>query len=82
MQTTTADAIKDKRTFNHFLLIIKITHEVNNATTSKRSKTPIIVSNMDGVLVNNTINASIDNANKSGNVHQYFMKNLLIIITI
>ena len=37
---------------------------------------------MDGVLVNNTINASIDNANKSGNVHQYFMKNLLIIITI
>ena len=36
---------------------------------------------MDGVLVNNTINTSIDNANRSGNVHQYFIKNLLIIIT-
>ena len=37
---------------------------------------------MDGVLVKNTINASIDIASRSGNVHQYFIKNLLIIITI
>ena len=37
---------------------------------------------MDGVLVNNKINASIDNANRIGNVHQYFIKSLLIIITI
>ena len=57
------------------------THESNNAIITERSKTPIIVSNMDGVLVNKTFNASIDNANRIGNVHQYFTKSLLIIIT-
>ena len=82
MHTTTADAIKDKKTFNHCLLISKNTHEVNNAITTKMCKTPIIVSNMDGALVNNTISASIDNANRSGNIHQYFIKILLFIITI
>ena len=37
---------------------------------------------MDGALVNSTISASIDNANRSGNIHQYFTKSLSIIITI
>ena len=73
--------IKDKRTSNHCLFISNNTHEVSNAIITKRNKTPIIVSNIDGVLVNNTIKASIDNANRIGNAHQYFTKSLLIIIT-
>ena len=36
---------------------------------------------MDGILVNNIINASIDNANRIGNVHQYLTKSFFIIIT-
>ena len=57
------------------------THEINKAIITKRSKNPIIVSNMDGVLVNKTINASIDNANIIGKVHQYSIKNRFIAIT-
>lgn len=55
------------------------THEINKAIITKRSKIPIIVSNMDGVLVNKTINASIDNANIIGKVHQYSIKNRFIV---
>ena len=55
------------------------THEINKAIITKRSKIPIIVSNMDGVLVNKTINASIDNANIIGKAHQYFIKNRFIV---
>ena len=50
-QTTTADVIKGNLTFNLCLLISNISHEVYYAITAQRSKTAIIVSNMDRVLV-------------------------------